>query len=925
MKCITLIICTLAFWLVAASLNAAPRRNLDEVAIFECIFTDEFDLNYDRWPDGWHRRVDEDHPPYVDISIVDDPTATGGRALRMQLDGSNASLQTPRIPVLPKFSYRLRFAIKIERVEQSAVAAAIDLFDDEGKLLQTIRSERLRSTDGWIDYEFDPFQPVDSTVAYAQIRFDAKRGRRGDLHAQIFIDDITLARLPSMIVTTDSPLNVYEDPTQVSVTCTLSGIREQNPIIRFQLLDATRYVFYDDEGEDKTIQARLITEDTRTAHDIVGVKGNLIAGYEGQHTWYPKIETSGYYKIRVQMISADGQESLSEQERELYKRDISIVVLPPGVRKSKQGEFGWSMPIGRWPLSRDLVSQLVSQAGIHWLKAPVWFDANRPEQGEAIIQFAERLAASEIEVVGLIEDPTVVRTDRSHLNDTSNIASLMLADKSVWQPFYEHVMARLSLRIRWWQLGSDGDYSLKDFPDLPRKLSDIRAGLFRFGQDSKLGIGWRWPLGQELESLGQNVVEANPSWDFEQFAAKVPLSADGLTDVMQKTPRTSALRWVNISLGPEHSIDNTVASTDNELRVRHEARIREFVKQIITAKKSGADGIFISNVFTGSSGVMNIDGTPGELFLPWRTAASVLGGARYIGRIELPMGSPNHVFQREDGELVMVVWNTQAVVENLYLGESIQQLDVWGNRSTPEGDGHRSAIAVTSLPSYVLGLNNAVTRWRMAVQFESNHVPSVFAREHLNSLSLVNHFRQGVGGTVKINVPTQLVPDAGDVLASSSEKWRITPETLELRLGPGEAASMPFSIYLDEATYGEKRVQIDLEIEADRQYKFSVWRSIHVGLGDIQIDVTSQLDENGRLIVNQWMQNSGLNPTDFRCLLYAPPRRRKRTQVFMLGPDGDKKEYVYENGAELLGREFKLRVEEINGQRVLIHRFIAEP
>jgi hypothetical protein len=60
-------------------------------------------------------------------------------------------------------------------------------------------------------------------------------------------------------------------------------------------------------------------------------------------------------------------------------------------------------------------------------------------------------------------------------------------------------------------------------------------------------------------------------------------------------------------------------------------------------------------------------------------------------------------------------------------------------------------------------------------------------------------------------------------------------------------------------------------------------------------------------------------------LLYAPPRRRKRTQVFMLGPDGDKKEYVYENGAELLGREFKLRVEEINGQRVLIHRFIAEP
>ncbi len=921
--------------LSASSCPGATRHNPDEVPIFECTFGEGYDLNYDLWPDGWQRHFDSEHPQYVDISIIDDDSASEGRAMGVMLDGASARFSTPRIPILPRYSYSVHFSLKVEQVEQSDVKVAIELFDYEGTKLQTIHSKAFGSTDGWIREKIGPFQPQYSSVSYAVVRFDVARGRRGDLDAKIFFDDLLLTRLPSMVVTTGSPLNVYDDPSNVTVTCTLSGIREQNPTIRFQLLDATRYVFDETESEQQRITAELITEDSRTAHDIVGMKGNRVAGYEGKHTWYPKITESGYYRIRVQMISQSGDESLNEGERELYKRDVALVVLPPQLAKAKHGEFGWSMPLGRWPLTRDEVSQLAPKIGIHWLKVPVWFDANHPEDGEAIIQFAERLAASEVEVVGLIEDPTVPHSDQDKLNKPSLIASLMLADKSVWQPLYEHVMARLSLRIRWWQLGSDGDYSLKDFPDLPEKIADIRAGLFRFGQDAKLGLGWRWPVDRELASDKTAMVEMRPSWDFEQFVATTPLSSEALTDVMAMTPKSTAQRWVNISLGPEYKIDETLIAADLSqsekerlLRYQHEDRIREFVQQIITAKRQGAEGIFVSDVFTDAAndgtGVMNSDGTPGELFLPWRSAASVLGGARYLGEMQLPQGSHNHIFQREDGELVMVLWNERPVTEQLYLGESLQQLDVWGNRTTPPTDGHRSSIDVGRLPCYVLGLNGAVTRWRMAVQFESNHVPSVFASHHPNALHLVNHFRQGVGGKVHINVPKSQVVGADGEVASTSEKWRISPEVSEFRLGAGEQFDLPFSVYLDEATYGEKPVQIDFEIEGDRHYKFSVWRTMHVGLGDIKIKVSTHVDNSGRLVVDQWMENSSGKPTDFKCLLYAPPRKRKRAQVFMLGAEGDKKEYIYEDGEELLGREFKLRAEEINGQRVLIHRFTAE-
>jgi hypothetical protein len=63
---------------------------------------------------------------------------------------------------------------------------------------------------------------------------------------------------------------------------------------------------------------------------------------------------------------------------------------------------------------------------------------------------------------------------------------------------------------------------------------------------------------------------------------------------------------------------------------------------------------------------------------------------------------------------------------------------------------------------------------------------------------------------------------------------------------------------------------------------------------------------------------------DFKCLLYAPGKRRQRTQVVRLGSSPDVKIYKYPDGARLIGAEFWLRVQEVDGRRVLNHRFIVE-
>ena len=132
---------------------------------------------------------------------------------------------------------------------------------------------------------------------------------------------------------------------------------------------------------------------------------------------------------------------------------------------------------------------------------------------------------------------------------------------------------------------------------------------------------------------------------------------------------------------------------------QHEVRIRDFVEQIIVAKVHGVEGIFIANPFSGLAdpkkeqyGVMNVDGTPGELLLPWRTCARLLGGAEYIGSIVLPGGSQNWIFRRPDGRVVMALWNPLPTQEVLYLGEEVHLIGHLGqdasSRNTEGATSH---------------------------------------------------------------------------------------------------------------------------------------------------------------------------------------------------------------------------------------------
>ena len=868
----------------ALTTPGGEQRHIDAIEIFSCDFNQkDWDANYDHWPDQWRRKKGHEWPHYVKIHLKKDRSASQGQCLAVNLNGGAALVSSPAVPVSNKFNYVADAMLKTSQIKHSSVQVRVDFCDDKNQIVESATSEWFRGANQWTKVHIGPITIQNPAVQTAKISLYVKQGDYVDIKGEACLDNIWLARLPRMTVSSNSPFNVYDDLSGVVVTCALSGILEEQPDILFELRDASNTSLQEDtlklKGRlitDEKLKGRLITDKLNKSSEFILDTVKRPSGYEGKTQWSPPIKKYGFYRVRVLMKTTRGV----PQERE-----ISLAVVPP-IEKHGRGEFGWSLVEGQTPLSFQQLEQLLPRVGISWLKLPVWYSQSEPERGDELVRFTDKLAGKEIEVVGVVDRaPDDIFEDKRVAADITIADLLSGEDLSTWLPSLDAVLTRLSLRVRWWQLGTDQDTSYSSFPYLEDEIEKIRSKLFRFGQDVNLGIGWPW-----TKSTGS---EVPASWDFQQLSATPSLTGSEIGTYLDLPPRSGVARWC-----PIVPLERGVYDL--------ETRTRDLVKQMLAAKIHRADGIFLADPFNDKHGLMSSAGTPGELLLPWRTTAALLSGAKYLGTIRLPGGSNNRIFETSQNEVLMAVWSQNDSNEVIYLGENVRVIDAWGRSHVPEMKEHRQVVQVEALPKFVVGLNPFIAKMRISVNFTHKNIPSVFGSSHNNSLKIANPFEQGVGGSVRLVGP---------------EGWQIIPNKIDYKLSTGEKAQRPFQIVLPyDANSGTIAMRADFELAADKKYKFSVYRDLRVGDDEIQLELHSHLEEDGSLVVEQRMINHGSKLVDFKCLLYTQGRRRQRTQVFRLGNKHDVKTYVYQNGKDLIGQELWLRAEELGGTRVLNHR-----
>jgi hypothetical protein len=307
---------------------------------------------------------------------------------------------------------------------------------------------------------------------------------------------------------------------------------------------------------------------------------------------------------------------------------------------------------------------------------------------------------------------------------------------------------------------------------------------------------------------------------------------------------------------------------------------------------------------------MSADGSPGELFVPWRTTAALVGGSEYLGPLQLQGGSMSYVFAQE-GWAVMAVWSDRPTTEYLMLSDEIEQIDVWGRGHKPalvERDGRKAReLKVGTLPTFVTGISEAVARWQAALSFENPQLSSVAGRQQIIVLRLPNTFKQSVNGELVLYAP---------------KSWNFDTRPTRFKVAEREELRLPLPVtLLADANSGPQPVRLDFDVAGCR---FSVYRTLQLGLDDVQVELTTRLGKEGELRVEQHLTNLSDRQLSFRCVLFAPDRRRETRQVLNIGQDRTTVTFILPRGEELIGKKLWLRAEEIGGSRVLNYTLVAE-
>jgi hypothetical protein len=914
---------------IAGDGRALPDDSLPHaVQVFRCDFEQASDRNYDGWPDGWTRRRGREFPAFLKIGILPELTKenpAAERYLQMDLSGGSAGVVTPPYSLGARGSFLLEANVRTKNLKHDQAFLTLTFFDKQGLPLESYESNRVTDAAVWQTLRVGPILPKSDTATHARVTLlVAPRGEKEDLSGTVHWTALRMQRLPRIALRASGEVQVYDSLTAPEVTCEVSGLVGARPELRFELLDAADQIIAAEllplqlDEKLRRAAAKAAREDDK--HETAA---GPQAGLTGSARWKPPIPDFGFYRVRVLMQQSmeahDEDRPSAVTDETILQRSLTLAILRP-LPRIAGGEFGWSLPRGEDPLPLNPLASLLSQSGLGWAKYPVWFSEKDQEQADRLAWFAERLSIHGIELVGVLDQPPAPLRDT--FRDKGKLpAASVFQDPQLWQSAVDPVMTRLSLKVRWWQLGDDRDTSYVDFPNLDERVQGIKTHLERFGQQVHLGFGWRWlrdaPTARGTTPWEFLSYSAEPELTAAELAAYLPRAQTSVALSTPKEPNTEVA--VNAaSAAPRAWVVLTPLSRSH---YDNPARVLDLVQRMLAARQLGAT-VFVPQPFDDEQGLLNRDGSPGDLYIPWRTTATLLGGTQYLGSLPLPGGSVNHVFAR-DGHAVMVLWSDTPTEETFYLGDDVRQLDLWGRdlkvktKTSDEIGGQGSVderpqttIHVGPQPTFLLGLDAGLTRWQIRARFVTTHLESVFGRQQPVTLYLENAFPQGVSGSATLHAP---------------KAWNIAPQPLLFRLAEGESVKPDWFVSLQpDAASGPQRVRIDFDLTADRPYRFSVYRTLQLGLDDVTVEMRTRIREDGLLIVEQHVTNFTGKPISFQCLLFPPGRRRETKQLLQLPAGRHTVTFLLPQGDALLGQTLWLRAEEIGGPRVLNSTVVVE-
>lgn len=845
----------------------------DTLPVITYSFETKEDRDFDDQPDDWSRRKGPGYPRYVDVSIDRNTGRVGQQSLHFKVNGGHATVYSPPEKIDSDHAYVFRGFIKTQRLKNDAALISLSFLDHKRQRVQKYLSRPVSGTHrDWVEVTIGPITPKEN-VRFIVIGCHVAHNKQKDISGDIWFDDLSLSSLPQLDILNNYHRHFVDHSAQIRVSSRISGLNPKNKYhLDLELVDSTNR---------KVAESALkLVTDPEDAKGVVDSR--LLDGNNHTEVWRLNSMDHGFYEVRSKLV---------RDQKSILAKKTSFAVMELVVPRP-DGEFGWTISDENDQLHMNELPDIAAQAGINWIKYPLWNAMNSEDlqKPSRIAKMLDQFSAKGIKPIGLLNHPP--KELRSQFaKDWQGVSGIFTLPPSFWSPSLEEVFARYTSLVNYWQLGGDNDPSFIGMRNLDDTLKKVKTRLDLIGRDTHVGIHWDW---------NTPLPENSPTHTFMSISNKERLSPAELAENIRKTkpsPGTSP-KWVTLTPLPKDEYEPEVRGVD-------------LAKRMVTAKYMGADGIFASSIFDEQHGLLNQNGSPTLLFLPWRTVALALQGTSYLGAFNLANKSTNHVFVRDE-EAILFVWNHESIEEEIYLGEDILATDVWGRKIELKQNSktRRHILPVSSTPLIIRNSNKDLAQWRMAAQFANGKSKSEYGG-HADAIIGKNTFSQSIRGKAVLNVP---------------KGWDTEYKEWEFNAGAGEKYRLEtFMTLPSNASLGKKDVSIDFEIFAERKYSIRVHRPYHVGLGDIVVKVVDKKLEGNLLEVEQIIINntSPLETLQFRCSLFVPSMKRLQRFVTGLKKGQDRKLYYLPNADALRGKELWIRAEQTNGRRILNYRWIV--
>ncbi len=927
---------------------ASSRENQAE-RVFNWDFQRDSDRNFDQKPDGWKRRQDRKHPAYIDMRIATRSPETARIALDAQstiaawmlawktgrlhpnyvpesappelaklldrtvldncleisMDGGAAELVGPMFPMENRYSYNLSAEISCERLDGHFAWIELHLLDDAMQVVQILRTDKLQGTVDWHTLNTEIASHPEKELKWGQIHLMVTPHSSTVLAGIARFDSINIYRMPRLTLHTPLKYHLALPGEEFDVHCEAMGIREHDARVLFELQDHLGNRLRDhasklqtsNSGDARVSATELATKklvapgraveewaSPPSRADEVSPKPYYIASrtahrcVDGQSTWRLKLDKPGLYRVSVKL----GANSENSQRREI------LIGVMGDQDKKIAGPFGWSLPPFGDRLSIDEVPDMVSRFGASWIKLPVWFDPTDAPTADKLVELIERLQSQGAQVVGKLDQPPQRLRETFGDSDDELYAVNIFREPKEWEPTLEPVLTRIGMKLPWFQIGDDGDTSFVGKNELGETVASLRARMQTYSQELKLALNWTW-----LDPAPDATVTP---WNAVHFSTSPQATADELERYIASSPSQYEL-WVNI--------DPLVGSRYTLLD-----RVRDLTQRMISIKRSSVTAAFVSDPLRPELRLFTSQKKIGEMLIPWHQLVSNLGGANYVGSIEFPGGSVNHVLA-DGNDAIMLMWNNKSTTEQMFLGDNLQASDLFGRevtidavrseRGTPE-----QLIPVDEWPIIVRGVNLGIIRFHQQFNLVTDSLDSSTIIGQSIPVSITNTLPQSASGKVTVVSPTLLSGDRSE-------------SQLQLSNGLTHEKSLPIFVRND-ASAGEHRLRFDFDLISNKPYHFSIYRNTKLGSGDIELtwDATRQDDDQMELRVEIRNDTEGL--VGFDCKLFPPgsPYHRFRINDSKPGITVQEIRLMLRDVPE--GSEAWLRCEQIGTGRVLNYR-----